>query len=61
MLKYDAGGVMAMKNFGFAGALPFDETTAQLAPSGSSWHDPKLPPQFETKSGARGFRRWGVN
>jgi hypothetical protein len=60
-LKNEAGQPMTMQNVGFAVALQFDNSTAELAPSaGTQWSDPDLPQQWESKSGAVGRFTWNV-
>jgi len=61
-LKNEAGQSMTMQNVGFAVALQFDNSTAELAPSaGTQWSDPDLPQQWESKSGAVGRLTWNVS
>ncbi len=61
LLKNESGRTMTMRDVGFAEALQFQNATAELAPSGSQWHDPDMPRTFETKSGARAICQWNVN
>ena len=58
-LVNEAGGLMTMKNAGFAMALRFKNNIADLAPSeGSSWADPELPNNWIGRSGAVGQITW---
>ena len=53
-LRDDQGNGFTLRGGGFVGAFGMDE--AELAPSaGTSWSDPDMPREFETKSGARGM------
>ncbi len=61
LLKNESGRAMTMRDVGFAETLQLQDATAELAPSGSQWHDPEMPRAFETKSGARAICHWNVN
>ena len=61
-LKNEAGQPMTMQNVGFAVALQFENSTAELAPSaGTQWFDPDLPQQWASKSGAVGRFTWNIS
>lgn len=52
-LRDDQGNGFTLRGGGFVGAFGMQE--AELAPSmGTSWSDPEMPREFETRSGARG-------
>lgn len=57
----EKGDTVTLQNAGFALVWNFDNDTADMAPStGTRWHDPDLPLEWEGRSGAVGHLTWKV-
>jgi len=56
-----SGDTVTLHNAGFALVWKFENNTVDMAPStGTSWHDPAMPLNWEGRSGAVGHFTWTV-